>query len=351
MSKQLPFTENEIQQVFETNLIEYAMSQGFDLEKADSHTYKIKKSGGLTLFNKGFHHFSSDEKGNIIDFAKNYQGLTFIEAVENILGVKAYTNTSKLEPLETKEKGKRGDMSLPKSDTDVRNTINYLVKARCLDSEIVEDLIKQGAIFQAITENNKGTVFKNCSFVGFDEENKPKYCALRGINSTSTFRQDMKYSDKTYGFAMKGTGNRIFVFESPIDAISHATLTKMNNHIDYKTDHRVSEGCLSDKALTRYLENNPNITKIVFCFDNDVDGKTHEGKPCNHGQEFAKKCVDKFKEQGYHTYIQTPKSKDFNLDLQSVKKSVVKKLKEVDKSKPKSQIEHKINKQRDTLCH
>lgn len=328
MSNPLPFTEDELKQVFDTNLIEYALSQGFDLKKADRHSFQVRKSGGLTLFNNGYFHFSNKEKGNIIDFAKNYQGLSFINAVENILGIRAYTNTIPFEPLASKEK--RGIMTLPKADTDTSKTTNYLVNERYLDSEIVANLITQGDIFQAITENQSG-IFKNCAFVGIDEDNNPKYCALRGITSNSNFRQDMKHSDKTYGFTMKGTNNRIFVFESPIDCISHATLAKING-IEYKTDHRVSEGCLSDKALTRYLEQNSNITHIVFCYDNDIDGKDYKGNPYNHGQEFAKKCVKRFKEQGYTAYIQTPQNKDFNADLKYIKTSVLKRLKDIEQT-------------------
>ena len=117
------------------------------------------------------------------------------------------------------------------------------------------------------------------------------------------------------------------------------------NGIEYKADHRVSEGCLSDKALTRYLEQNPKITHIVFCYDNDIDGKDYQGNPHNHGQEFAKKCMEKFKAQGYITHIQTPKNKDFNADLKCVKKSVVKKLRDMEKLTGNPQ------KQKDEICH
>ena len=47
--------------------------------------------------------------------------------------------------------------------------------------------------------------------------------------------------------------NRLYVTESPIDLMSHATLSKMHN-IDYMQDHRISLGCLSDRALEWYLK-------------------------------------------------------------------------------------------------
>lgn len=321
MPKPLPFTEEEMKQVFATNLIEYARSQGFDVKKSDRKTYHVKGSGGLYLFPKGYHHFRRGESGNIIDFAREYQGLSFIMAVETILGTRAYANT--LPPLPPVPK--RGELILPSKSTDLQQTRQYLVRERCLDPQIVEGLIEQGMIYEAVTKS-KGMVYKNCAFVSFDKDGKPRYCSLRGLGG-SHFRQDAANSDKSYGFTMQGTGSRVFAFESPIDAISHATLMKLNG-MDDTRDYRISEGCLSDKALTRLLADNSQITEIVFCFDNDKDGKDHKGNPHNHGQEFAKRCVEKFKEKGYAVYIQIPNRKDFNADLQYIQQSVLTKLRE-----------------------
>lgn len=339
MPKPLPFTEEEIKQVFATNLIEYARSQGFEVEKADRKTYHVKGNSGLYLFPKGYHHFSRGESGNIIDFAREYQGLSFVTAVETILGTRAYANT--LPPLPPVPK--RGELTLPPKSTDIQQTRRYLTHERCLDPQIVDSLIEQGMIYEAVTKS-KGMVYKNCAFVSFGKDKKPRYCSLRGMGG-SHFRQDVANSDKSYGFTMQGKGNRVFAFESPIDAISHATLMKLND-MDEARDYRISEGCLSDKALTRFLADNPQITEIVFCFDNDIDGKDQKGNPHNHGQEFAKRCVEKFKAQGYTVYIQTPNRKDFNADLQYIQQSVLAKLRERQAPSPKGEKAKKQEKER-----
>ncbi len=324
MTKPLPFTNEEMSRVFDTNLIEYAKSQGFNVVKADRKSYRVKDYGGLFLFPKGYHHFSETDSGNIVGFAKKYQGFTFIEAVEHILNSKAYANTI---PVVVEHEMKRGKLVLPIKNEDSNKVKKYLIEDRCLDKEIVEELISQGKIYSAVTEF-KGATFTNCAFVSYDNNNNPKYCALRGLGK-SNFRQDVRNSDKTYGFLLNGTGTRVFVFESPIDAISHATQTKLND-MNYQADYRISEGCLSDKALSRFLESNPNVTEVVLCFDNDLNGKNHEGKPHNHGQEFAKKCASKYMDKGYKVFIHSPTRKDFNADLQFIQKSVVKKLREVE---------------------
>lgn len=148
---------------------------------------------------------------------------------------------------------------------------------------------------------------------GYDGEGKPRYCALRAPSSERKFRQDVENSDKTYGFCMEGRSDRVYEFEAPIDAMSHATLCKLYG-IDWREDHRVAEGCLSDKALSRYLKSHPEIREIVFCYDNDVDGKDANGQPRNHGQVQANQSAEAFK-AGYKIFIQTPQTKDFNEDL------------------------------------
>ena len=96
--------------------------------------------------------------------------------------------------------------------------------------------------------------------------------------------------------------------------MSHATLCKLYG-IDWREDHRVAEGCLSDKALSRYLKSHPEIREIVFCYDNDVDGKDANGQPRNHGQVQAEQSAEAFAKAGYKVFIQTPQTKDFNEDL------------------------------------
>ena len=215
--------------------------------------------------------------------------------------------------MDTKKTLVRGELVLPPKDKDFNRTIAYLTRTRGIDSEIVYAMINQNKIYQAVTQKN-GYTFRNCAFVGYDREGKPRYCALRAPSSERKFRQDVENSDKTYGFCMEGRSDRVYEFEAPIDAMSHATLCKLYG-IDWREDHRVAEGCLSDKALSRYLKSHPEIREIVFCYDNDVDGKDANGQPRNHGQVQANQSAEAFAKAGYKVFIQTPQTKDFNEDL------------------------------------
>ena len=301
------FTEEQIKEVFNTSLVDFAIRNGFKLKESDRKTFKVENMGGLFIFKngKGFYHFTTGIKGNILDFAKEYLGLDFKQAVESILGIKAYGNIGSFYVY--KEKPKK-PFELPPKAENFNRVIAYLVGTRKIDKEIVNYFINQGKIYQSKEENKKG-IFYNCAFVGYDENNVPKYCSLRSPSSKSHFRQDIESSDKSYGFTFNGTSNNLYVFESPIDLISHMTLFKLDGKIDWKKDNRVSCGCLSNMAIDTYLKQNKNIENIIFCFDNDFNEKK------NYGQDKAKEFGKMYKQLGYNCYIHKPKNKDFNEDL------------------------------------
>ena len=349
-TRPMPFTSEQMKQVFETNLIDFAIDNGFEISEKSKRNSRnsvhVKGYGGLFIFRhgRGYTCRSTDSKGNIIDFAKEYMGLDFKSAVETIIGQRAYKHTEHyIKPVEVLP---RQPFELPPKDTNFNKVIAYLSKTRGIDTEIIYQLIKEDKIYQSKVERN-GNSYTNCAFVGFDENGEAKYCALRSHSKGYNFRQDVTGSDKSYGFTMTGTSNRVYSFEAPIDAMSHATLFKLNG-LDFKEDHRVSEGCIATAALDRYLKLHPEILEIVICYDNDIDGKLADGKIglpqnlfCgkeegqgsemnvrgdedemkrtlsrrNHGQLAAIKAVEKYSAQGYDVMIQTPNTKDFNGDL------------------------------------
>jgi len=323
-TRPMPFTEEQMKQVFDTNIIDFAVANGFQIEKGDRHTVHVKNSGGLYFFNhgRGFYHFTTEKKGNIIDFVMEYFGRsTKTEAIEMILNCEAYGQTGHI--VSPVEKAPKSEMILPPKAPNFNQAIAYLVQTRGIEKDIVYTLINQGKIFQSReikVDKKTGELktYQNCCFVGYDEAGKARYCSQRSMYSNSSFKQDRENSDKTYGFIMGGRSRRVYEFEAAIDSISHAALCKLHG-IDWTKDHRVAEGCLSDKALSRYLEHHPEITEIVFCYDNDVDGRLPGGTPHNHGQIKAEQASREFAGLGYKTFIQTPRDKDFNLDLRAFK--------------------------------
>ena len=70
-SKQMPFTEEQMQQIYNTNIIDFAVQNGFEIEKGDKATVHVKNNGGLFLFKhgRGFYSFTEERGGNIVEFA------------------------------------------------------------------------------------------------------------------------------------------------------------------------------------------------------------------------------------------------------------------------------------------
>lgn len=312
----MPFTEEQMKQIYGTNIIDFAVSNGFEVEKGDKATMHVKNSGGLYLFKhgRGYYSFTEEKGGDIVEFAMHYLNLEKLEAMEYILGDKAYEQT--VHVIQPQEKASRGKMHLPPRDVNDRRVFAYLTKTRRIDIEIVYEMMRQGKIYQSRQEIN-GKIRCNCAFVGYDKEGTARYCSLRGPSADSSFRQDIENSDKAYGFVMEGRSKRVYEFESPIDAMSHATLCKLQG-INWKRDYRISEGGLSSRALKHFLEQHSEIKEIVFCYDNDLDGKLADGTPHNHGQEKAKQEKAYFESLGYRTYIHTPEQKDYNKMLMAL---------------------------------
>jgi len=186
----------------------------------------------------------------------------------------------------------------------------YLMKKRCIDKEVVYALQAQKKIYQDSR--------RNCVFVAYDNDGKAQYASTRGT-SDKQYRGDVLNSNKSFGFDMPGKNNKLYVFESPIDAMSHATLTKFM-HKDWKEDNRLSLGGLTDLALDRYLKEHPHIKQIIFCLDNDYKA-THPltGELQNHGQIATRRMAAKYSKQGYDVkrILPTMPYKDFNEQLVS----------------------------------
>ncbi|MBW4079942.1 hypothetical protein [Paenibacillus sp. S150] len=83
----------------------------------------------------------------------------------------------------------------------------------------------------------------NCVFVGYDQNGVPKYCSMRGCNPNRPFKQDRIHSDKSCPFHIPGSDNSklVYVCEFTIGAMSHATLSKLNE-LNWRADHRISNG-------------------------------------------------------------------------------------------------------------
>ena len=234
--------------------------------------------------------------GDTIDFLRKVEGKSFPEAVEAITGETAPV-VCQLAPVYRSEAGKL--VLPPKAAGKYDRVFAYLANTRGISPAVISDFMKSKQIYQ----DTKG----NCVFVGYDEKGTAKFGAVRTTMTDRKYRGDCKNSDKRYAFHQIGTDTtRVYVFEAPIDLLSHCTMTDQafGKTGAYREQTRLALCGSSDVALKAFLERHPEVTTINFRLDNDEAGRT---------------AVAKYKAEyqalGYKVNAVFSKNKDVNEDL------------------------------------
>lgn len=236
-----------------------------------------------------------------IDYLMKLEGMAFRQAVEAVAYVPAAA------PIRTERQPDKRLLLPKKAGMLQSRLLDYPCNRRGIGIGIITALLDEGRIY----EDRRGNVV----FVGFDEQDKPRFASLRGTYGDQKFRMDCAGSDKRYGFHMTySPSERLYILESPIDAMSHASLAS-----EWRQDNRLSLAGTSDTALHKYLESHQNTKELVFCLDNDQPGR-----------DASVTIARKYAAKGYRTRIELPQGKDYNIDLlkniqlQKVQKTAVK---------------------------
>jgi len=236
----------------------------------------------------------------VLDYLIKAENMPFHEAVEAAAGIAPAT-------AQPRQEEKPKTLLLPAKKEVSLRLYRYLCQKRGIAGEVVNTLIQKGKLY----EDRRGNVV----FVGFDEQGKARFASLRGTYGDCRFRMDCAGSDKRYGFSMAACApsERLYLFESPIDAMSHASLVNAatGNPDAWKRHSRLSLAGTSDAALPFFLNQHNPVKELVFCLDNDPAGR-----------EAAAIMARKYAEKGYHTRIMLPAGKDFNDDLQARMKQI-----------------------------
>lgn len=314
-SKSNFYTQDEYQKAMSQNIVSYLQSMGYELTKESSSYYRGKLHDSLVInSDTGAWTWNSRDVADyspvqllkqILIHDYNYlEKDAYISAVKRLAGTEGEnyipnTNNApkqKTEPIPIEKK----TLVLPPTYKNHNRVIAYLCQTRGIDYDIVKEMILDKKLYE--TNNHH-----NACFVSYDASGKPKHGFLRGTltNPERPFAGDVENSDKSYGFMATENkdSTKVFCFESAIDALSHATLYKLDGH-DHQNETRMSLHSTSFLALEKYLNDNPQVKEIVSCFDNDKTGNRR-----------SKTMYDEFSERGYKVSRQLPKEKDFNDDL------------------------------------
>lgn len=241
------YTQEQIDRANQADLVLFLQSQGEPLERAGQE-YRWKRHDSLTVRGNKWYRHSQSKGGGPVDFVMEFFGKSFTEAVELLTGEKGAAP-----PQDSPQ------FRLPPRSPDNRTARNYLTAARRIDEDVTGFFFASGDIYEDAAHHN-------AVFVGRDEDGIPRYAHSKG--TVGNFRLDVKGSDKAFNFCYRGEGERLFVFEAPVDLLSFLCLFKK----EWQKQSYLSLGGVGEKALLRFLSDRPNIKTVFLCLDSDEAG-------------------------------------------------------------------------------
>ena len=313
------FTDEQVEQARSVNLADflrfYEPTNITVNERYDEIRLKDHDSFVLTISNDLFHWKSRAEVGGkgALDYLVKVRNIGFKEAVAMLLpsGSLNLTYASEAVKPKTPKPVERKPFELPPKHGSINSTVKYL-QSRGICIDIINDCIANGSIYQTMYYSEKANrSFPNAVFVGFDwggAERKARFACIR--STFGDYKHDVAGSSKVYGFLLPAStgATAVSVFESPVDALSGATLAKWKYGESYKNIHRLSLGGVSDLALKEFLESFTSVRTVNLCLDHDEVGR----KAC---ADITKMLAElgKTKGKSYKVNVLPPKhGKDYN---------------------------------------
>jgi hypothetical protein len=318
------YTAEEYAAAKRVNIAAFLMSIGYELTRS-GYCYKAKIHDSLVIRDDGrwywnsrdLHGYSPIELYKQIllnDYGYRDEITAAIAAVKELSGGRgSYGAPVSVRKELTPPRAPDEMLILPAPYKNNSRVMAYLCSARGLDPDIVRELMKYGKIYETIQKWDKDaeryvdSPYHNAVFVAYDSRGRPRNAFLRGTISVTenTFKRDVGGSNKSYPFTLSGrkSSDRVFCFESAIDAISHASLLKKCGE-DWRDGWRISLGGTSFLGLDRFLRERPEIREIVSCLDNDATGERR-----------SRKLTAEYGAKGYVVERSAPNAKDFNENL------------------------------------
>ena len=268
-------TQEQITQAREADLLHYLLSYESGVLKREGANYRHREHDSLVyVASKNYWYWNSrGRKINAVDYLMEIRGYSFVEAVERLAGcgapaVSHYTASGSREqrkPVEQKP------FRLPWVKRCATFAVSYLQR-RGIHSDIISRCMRLGLFYES-RYNNEAV----CVFAGRDDAGTGRFACVRSI--AGDLKKDISGSDKRFSFCYPPDqpGSRhLAVFEAPIDALSHATLQKLEGW--QWNGYRLSLGGTSSVALVAFLERHPEITRVALYLDNDLAGRVNARK-------------------------------------------------------------------------
>ena len=256
MSKFIYFTPEEKARAQNTDLVSLLRAQG-ERPVRSGREFRTPNDPSITVRgNKWFDH-SARVGGYAVSFVQRYYRLPYQEAVLLLLGRKNNKSFEQAKPAKEAPK----PFALPEPYGTMRRMYAYLMRQRHIDREVISYFVHEKLLYE--------DKHHNCVFVGLDGSGEAKHAHIRSTNSTGkTFRMNIEGSASEHCFHKDGTDKSLYVFEAPIDLLSHIILYPYGWQ-----EHSYVACCgLSIQPVLEQLRQNPKLDMVYLCLDNDDAG-------------------------------------------------------------------------------
>lgn len=291
----------------DVEITDIARYMGYTLTRIGSY-YSLKEHDSVRIDPRKnlFVQNSTGKGGSVVDFVMTFGNMTYKEAMYLLreFSGEGLNNTEKRATKLAAGKEVKGGslLKLPDRDNDMKNIFAYLTKTRCIDYEIVKEMVGRKMLYQDVR--------KNCVFVSY-ENDKPVFACLRGTNTYRKFIGDVPGCDYTHSFFIDNGGTGLIITESVIDAMSVMNIFR-HDGIEYK---KFDYLCLSgvgkyENPLKRWLKDD-KYEQVMLCLDADEAGKT--------GAEDIKAMLAELKPELPVIYAPPASGKDYNDFLKAIK--------------------------------
>ena len=289
MGKFVYFTSAEKRQANEVDLPSFLRDRGEKLLQA-GREYRLASDHSITVRANRWYDHAARRGGHAISFVRQFYDKTFPEAVTMLLGRdgQGIIPIAKQEPEPQEPK----PFALPKPYLTMRRMYAYLTKHRCIDRDVVTAFVQEKLLYEDDPHHN-------CVFVGLDENGEARHAHLRSTGSQGkVFRINVESSDIKHSFHKNGTDRSLYVFEAPIDLLSHITLYPAG-----WLEHSYVACCgTSPIPVMQMLK--PDTQIVYLCLDND-----------DAGHKASERMAEQLRERGVMTERLVPELKDWNEDL------------------------------------
>lgn len=302
-------TQEQIAQAKSVNTLAFLLAHHpEDFRRVGQHEYRHRQHDSLKISDNGKWHWHSKGYGGTtaVQYLIRVEEMEFVRAVQIVCADAPYLSSPHVQDAVTSQKAQPFAL-LPRADDDV--AYEYLA-GRGICAEVLSFCFRTNRILGVRYQSKAGKEYNNCMFVGFDEAGQPAHASLRGIEGF--FRGNLPGSDKRFSFcipaepAEDAEADTVAIYESPIDAMSEATLNAEKRGRHWRNQHYLALDGLSYLPIDQFLATHPKVKCLRICTDNDKAGRAH-----------AECIAEKYAAQGYIMQNCIPcGAKDYNALLQ-----------------------------------